>query len=115
MSDDVVEVISPATVGVIEITTGPTGPPGPPGPPGADGPEGPQGPPGESGATGIYEQTFASPDTTWTITHPLGVKPLVELFDQNGDLLWGEIKVPDTTTVIASFYLPFAGTARLKG
>ncbi len=58
-----------------------------------------------------YVEQFTSPDTTWTITHPLGTDtPLVALYDLNGYALGdADVYVPDNRTVIVSFAVPVAG------
>lgn len=107
-----------AGASLLEVDTeGPPGPAGPAGPTGPQGLQGPQGPAGSGtgGGSAIVEQGFASPATEWVITHTLGVRPIVETFDQNNHQIFGDVQTPDTATVIVSFFLPFAGTARLKG
>lgn len=89
---------------VIEVVTaGPIGPRGP------IGPEGPQGP-----FAPIFEQHFADPSMVWVINHDLGVIPVVTLYDENHEEIVGDVMTPDRNTVIVTFEVPFAGTARLK-
>ncbi len=101
---------------VIEIGVfGPPGPPGPAGPQGVEGPEGPQGDQGLQGPSPIYEKVFADAVMTWVIPHPLGVFPVVDTYDQNGQIVFGTVELPDKDTVIVWFAIPMAGVARLKG
>lgn len=100
------DVIDPATSGVIEIIT-----------PGPSGPQGDVGDKGETGPTGpspMYDQVFAVPEMVWVVIHPLETKPVVTTVDQNGEEIIGDVAFPDNSTVIITFGLPFAGTARLK-
>jgi hypothetical protein len=61
-------------------------------------------------------QHFAVPDTTWTVTHPLGTTtPLVQIYDQDGYAIGdADVYVPDNQTVIVSFDLPLAGRIALQ-
>lgn len=63
-----------------------------------------------------YVQTFAVPDTTWTVTHPLGsATPMVALYDMSGHAIDdADVFAPDNSTVIVSFALPFAGKVVLQ-
>lgn len=83
--------------------------PGPQGPPGANGTGG-----GGGGAT--YVQQFSTPSTTWTVTHPLDTDtPTIEAFDSSKRLIDDlDVLVPDSQTVILSFAVPVAGTAKLS-
>lgn len=101
-SADIVEVVSPDIVG-------PQGPPGPLGPSGPKGDPGPQGP-----FAPTFDQNFSSADTVWTIHHNLDVYPVVSLYDLYGFAISGDIAMPDRNTVVVTFAVPFAGTARLK-
>ena len=96
---DVVQVVSPDLIG----------PRGPEGPVGPEGPEGPQGPPAP-----IFEQVFSSASSVWTIVHNLDAFPVVSLFDLYGFAISGDVTMPDRNTVVVTFEVPFAGTARLK-
>lgn len=89
------------TLGI--VTAGPIGPTGPMGPQGLVGPFAP-----------IFEQHFANAQQTWLINHDLGVFPVVTLYDENHEEITGDVITPDKYTVIVSFELPMAGTARLK-
>lgn len=102
---------------------GDTGPQGEPGPQGEQGPQGPQGeqgeqgPPGEDGedaAAVEIEQSFVTPETTWTVTHNLDTYALdVQTFTSNGDLIEGAVSYPNRNTVAIEFYYPTAGLARV--
>lgn len=82
--------------------------PGPAGPPGAGG--------GGGGGTTTHVQTFAVPDTTWTVTHSLGTDtPMVALYDLNGSALGdADVYAPDTSTVVITFAVPVAGRAVIQ-
>lgn len=63
-----------------------------------------------------YVQTFAVPDTTWTVSHPLGSDtPMVALYTLDGHTIDdADVFAPDTSTVIISFAVPFAGKVVLQ-
>ncbi len=63
-----------------------------------------------------FVQSFAVPDTTWTVTHPLGTTtPLVQIYDQDGYAIGdADVYVPDNQTVIVSFALPLAGRIAIQ-
>jgi hypothetical protein len=92
--------------GVVEVHT--------PGPQGVQGDKGVSGDIGPVGPSPMYEQVFATAALVWIVVHPLNTKPSVTTVDQNGDEVIGDVSFPDNSTVIISFGLPFAGTARLK-
>jgi hypothetical protein len=62
-----------------------------------------------------YVQTFAVPDTTWTVTHPLGTTtPEVVCYSADGHWLGdADVYVPDANTVIVSWAVPVAGRAKI--
>ncbi len=91
-------------VQIVNIVT--AGPIGPRGPQGVIGPQGPIAP--------TFVQHFASPSMQWVIVHDLDVIPVVTLYDENHEEMSGDVMTPDRTTVIVTFELPMAGTARLK-
>jgi len=99
---DLVEVVSPDLIG-------PQGPAGPIGPQGVQGVQGPQGPPAP-----IFEQTFSSPLLIWYITHSLNAYPVVSTYDLYGFEISGDVQMPDRNSVVVTFAVPIAGTARLK-
>lgn len=104
---DVVYVLPDAeTSGVVEIVT--------PGPQGTQGDVGVQGDIGATGPSPMFDQVFATPEMQWVIHHTLNTHPVVTTVDQNGEEIIGDVMYPDNSTVIVSFGLPFAGTARLK-
>lgn len=98
---------------VLEIRTdeliGPPGVAGPIGPQGNQGPQGVQGPPAPQ-----FEQTFSSAQLVWTIVHNLDSFPVVNTYDLYGFAISGDVTMPDRNTVVVTFAVPFAGTARLK-
>lgn len=99
---DLVEIVSPDLVG-------PQGPSGPSGPQGVQGVVGPQGPPAP-----IFEQTFSSPSVIWYISHGLDAFPVVTTYDLYGFEISGDVHMPDRNSVVVTFAVPIAGTARLK-
>ncbi len=99
----VIQVERPEAEVVNIVTAGPIGPRGP------IGPQGPQGP-----FAPVFEQFFADAQMQWTINHDLGVVPVVTLYDLNHEEITGDVMTPDKYTVIVTFELPMAGTARLK-
>jgi hypothetical protein len=104
------------SVDVLEIRTdeltGPTGPVGPSGPTGPQGIQGPQGIPGPPAPQ--FEQTFSTAQSVWTIVHNLDSFPVVNTYDLYGFPISGDVTMPDRNTVVVTFAVPFAGTARLK-
>lgn len=115
-SANVVEVAIAAPTVVELVTAGPRGVRGYTGDPGEDGPPGPQGPQGVKGPPPpIFEQVFAAPSTEWRIAHGMGVFPNVQLVDTNFEEIEGTVQTPDKSTVVVTFDVPMAGTARLRG
>lgn len=117
-SGNLISVLEPS-VDVIQIVTDDlVGPAGPAGPPGPLGPPGEAGPPGAKGEQGpfapTFDQSFASPQSTWVIVHNMDVYPVVSLYDPYGFEISGDIAMPDRNTVVVMFEVPFSGTARLK-
>jgi hypothetical protein len=112
---DLLTILEP-TADLVEVVSGdlvgPAGPAGPPGSAGVAGPAGPQGPPGPPSP--IFEQTFSSPSTLWYIIHGLDAYPVVTTFDLYGFEISGDVQMPDRNSVIVTFAVPIAGTARLK-
>lgn len=63
-----------------------------------------------------YEQTFnfAVADTQWIIAHGQGTKALnVEMFTPEGQRMVGDVEYPDNDTIIANWYYPTPGSARV--
>lgn len=106
----------PGRVDVVELYTGAiAGGPGPVGPQGDPGPVGAPGPQGEVGPFApTFDQHFASPSLQWVIVHDLGVKPVVTIYDLDEQVVGATVETPDNSTVIVTFAVPMAGTARLK-
>lgn len=102
----VLDVLTAAVQLVEVITPGPSGPQGQVGETGAQ---------GETGPAPMFEQHFADAVETWVIVHPLNTYPTVMTVDLNGEEIIGDVSMPDMSTVIVRFAMPFAGTARLKG
>lgn len=110
--DTLLNVLNPTT-DILQVTAaGPQGPEGPLGPAGPPGPSGPQGPPGTPSPE--FDQTFTDPSTTWTVVHNLDAFPIVSTYDLYGFPISGDVAMPDRNTVVVTFAVPFAGTARLK-
>lgn len=61
-----------------------------------------------------YEFMQVSPDTTWTVDHPLPFRPNVSTIDSSGQQVWGDISYPSPTRVVISFSTAFGGTALLS-
>ena len=93
MSDPaVIDVIVPAAPAVVEIIT-----------------EGPQGPAG--GILG-YLHTQASPASTWTINHNLGLKPVVALYSVGGVEFDAQVTHVSDNQCVVSLATAVAGFAR---
>ncbi len=62
-----------------------------------------------------YVQTFAVPDTTWTVTHPLGTDtPDVTCYSADGRWLGdADVFVPDNSTVVITWAVPVSGRAKI--
>ena len=111
----VITVDNPASEILRIDTPGPQGPRGVPGPAGDPGPPGPQGPTGATGEpTPVFEQHFADAVFIWVIHHGLNLYPVVTLYDESQQEISGDISLPDRNTVVVTFAVPFAGTARCK-
>lgn len=50
-----------------------------------------------------YTFILSTPSTLWTITHGLGVRPQVELFDSQYNLVFASVDQPDNNTVTVKF------------
>lgn len=99
------EITAPAATLVEVVTPGPSGP---------KGDVGEQGDRGETGPSPAFEQHFADAATVWTIHHPLDAYPVTTTVDLNGEEIVGDVATSDKSTVVVTFGLPIAGTARLK-
>lgn len=106
----------PGRVETVEILTpGVAGAQGEVGPAGDAGPQGDPGPQGEQGPFApTFDQHFANPSLQWVIVHDLGVKPVVTIYDLDEQVVGATVETPDNSTVIVTFAIPMAGTARLK-
>jgi hypothetical protein len=61
-----------------------------------------------------YQFTQASAATTWTITHNLGMRPLVvDLYDTNYQKIVGQVVHTSVNVCTVTFNVAVAGTARL--
>lgn len=113
--DNLLVVFEPSADVLHVVTTDLVGPQGPVGPPGDDGPPGPAGPQGPQGPFApTFDQRFNDPAMEWRIVHNLGVFPVVTLYDLDENEIGGDVTKPDRNTVVVTFEVPLAGTARLK-
>jgi microcystin-dependent protein len=76
---------------------------------GPAGPAGPQGPPGQS-----YVFTQATPSTTWSIAHNLGVFPSVSVVDTGGTELLASVQYVDANNITVTFGGATSGKAYLN-
>lgn len=99
------ELQSPAEMRTtLAVGQGPAGPPGPPGQPGAGS--------GSGDLHAEHQQMAAS--ATWFITHNLGKRPSLAVFDSAGDEVYGAVHHIDINSLTVSFSAAFAGTAYLN-
>jgi hypothetical protein len=90
---EVVEVLVPSPVSVVEVLI-----------------PGPQGPGGSGSA---FTFTQASAATTWTINHNLGVRPVVTVLSVGGMEVEAEVTHTSINQTVVNFVTATAGTARL--
>ena len=132
------EVVTEDDLDIIALVEGTPGPAGPEGPQGEQGIQGEKGDPGDAVAgvtppltfdpdTGIvgidttsfqisalsYRHNQVSAQTTWSITHNLGVYPEVVVVDSAGTRVYGDINYVDTNSLTLQFSAAFSGTAYL--
>jgi len=87
---------------------------GPPGPSGPPGPVGPAGPPGEGGDLSYTHQQMV-PAAVWTITHNLGKRPSVDVFDSTGHgPVFGDVEHVSDNQLAITFGAAFGGVAYLN-
>ena len=73
---------------------------------------GPQGPPGVGGSGDKnFVYTQASSSSSWNIAHNLSKYPAVTVIDSAGTEVHGTVVHVDKNNCIASFGMPFSGTA----
>lgn len=60
----------------------------------------------------MYEQS--TPEQVWTIVHNLDKYPSINLLDENGVIMFADIKYVDMSTVQISFATPVIGRALLN-
>jgi hypothetical protein len=92
------------------IQTGLPGPAGPEGPPGEPGPPG--GGSGGGGAGFTWTQNVAS--ALWTITHNLGYRPAVSVWDTSNDQVVGEVDHLGPNSLTIAFSVAISGTAYMS-
>lgn len=81
---------------------------------GLPGPQGPQGPGGGGGGGGFYSHTQAVASSLWTITHGLGYRPAVTVWDTAGDQIMGEVDHLNINTVQIAFSTAISGSAYMS-
>jgi hypothetical protein len=73
---------------------------------------GPQGPPGASAGT-FFTQQFNSPLDKWEVVHNFGRRPVVEITDLGGCVLWGSIMHLNNNVLQVCFKQPQTGIVTL--
>lgn len=84
------------------------------------GPQGPIGPVGPAGVGNPVSETRyvsfsqTTPSATWTFTHDLSnPRPDVNVYDINGEEVYGDIYYPDSHTVVIQFAFATTGMVQL--
>lgn len=90
------------------------GPPGEDGEDGQDGEPGPVGPPGVDATTYRLELPQNIPAATWVFHHDFPYRPVVTVYDNNGDEVWVDVSHPDTNTVMVEFAYETTGMVQLS-
>lgn len=94
----------------IKVTgAGATGPPGADGADGQDGEPGPPGADGGDGGGGSSDYTFDAPSYTWTLTHNLGLYPVVTVIDNGGNVVISDVVYVSNNEIIISFEFLMTG------
>lgn len=76
---------------------------------------GPRGAQGAASEGAFYEHLQGVPSTTWTITHNLGFKPNISVFENTGDIVDGyDVDHVDTSQVVLTFAHAIDGKALLS-
>ncbi len=70
-----------------------------------------QGPPGPGGAAAVHTQSVAA--GTWTITHSIGRRVNVAVFNTSGERILVDEQQPNTSTVVITWAVPTSGMAVL--
>lgn len=78
---------------------------------GAPGPRGPAGTGGGSGSEAYYRHDQATPASTWTINHNLGLRPAIQLFSTGGREALAEVIHASDNQALVYFDDPFSGYA----
>ena len=73
--------------------------------------EGPQGPPGPGFPRHQHIQT--APASTWTVSHPLGIKPAFVSVWVNDEPVEADIEILNTLTVVITFPSPTSGRVEI--
>ena len=74
--------------------------------------QGPPGPPGAASSSYVHTQT--EPAATWIVTHNLGYRPAVTVFDGGGALVVSDFVHNSTSSLTVTFGAPLAGVAYLS-
>lgn len=96
-------VIRPARTTVIQSPI-----PGPPGP------QGPPGPGGGGGGGGFFTHTQMVASALWVVTHNLGYRPAVTVWDTANDQIQGDVDHIDTNTLTIGFSTAISGSAYMS-
>lgn len=63
-----------------------------------------------AGVASYHEYTFTTPAATWTVTHSLGLHPVVQLLDAAGNQFEADVAYPDLNTVVITHAAPLTGS-----
>jgi hypothetical protein len=80
---------------------------------GLPGPQGPEGPPGSGGA-GAFTHNQAPASALWTVTHNLGYRPAVSVWDTANDQVVGEVDHTSVNALTIAFSTAISGTAYMS-
>jgi hypothetical protein len=82
---------------------------------GLPGPPGPQGPPGGGGGgAAAYTHNQAPASALWTVTHNLGYRPAVSVWDTANDQVVGEVDHTSVNALTIAFSTAISGTAYMS-
>ncbi len=68
----------------------------------------------KSGIDFTYSHSQSVPNSTWTITHNLGYRPAVAVFDSSGTKVYGQVTHTNANQAVVTFSSSFAGNAYLS-
>lgn len=69
---------------------------------------------GVSASSAVYTHKQLTPSSTWTIVHNLGRYPSVSVVDSGNNIVVGDVRYVDNTTMVITFQSAFSGTAYLN-